>query len=277
MNSFLNKNVLVFVIFLLQIHSLDGQPSHITGNIKDGVTRWPVQLVRIQNVSSHQLAFSDTSGIFRIHAKAGDTLVLSAAGYYYKVFILGDTLVNFIACSLDPLIYEIKEAHVYTFRSYEEFRQQFIDLDLSRDKTGILRENLRQISLATAMEAERKRQEKQSLDGGIKLMSVPILTPEEKQRIKLKAVMATENRKNQVYKKFNPNLIKRITGIKEDEEVIAFMQFCNFSDEYILTAGAYDLVVIIARKYEEFRRRKSGHSNDLKGREEFIYVERLLA
>jgi len=100
------------------------------------------------------------------------------------------------------------------------------------------------------------------LEGGAAIASAPILTPEEKQMIKLKEILADENCKNQVYQKYNPEIIKRITGIAREEEIIEFMTFCNFSDDYILNTNDYDLIVMIARKYEEFLRHKKTGTPD---------------
>jgi hypothetical protein len=44
------------------------------------------------------------------------------------------------------------------------------------------------------------------------------------------------------------------------------MAFCSFSDVFILNTNEYDLMVLIARKYEEFLRVKKGMGSDRKDR-----------
>jgi hypothetical protein len=266
------KTSLFSAILFLQINSMYGQDSRVLGRIMEGSTRWPVQLAIIQNVSSRISTFSDTSGFFHIRAIAGDTLVFSAMGFYYSVAVVSDSLLNAKSVrqfKMEPLVYKIQEANVYSLGTYEQFKQKFIALDLSKDKTEILRRNLQHQSLTAAREADQIRQQKQSLEG-VKLMSVPILTPEEKHMIMLKEILVKEDHKNRVYKKYNPDIIKKVTGITEDEEVLAFMLFCNFSDDYILNIHEYDLMVMISRKYEEYCRLKEGKGSDEKSQIPFI-------
>ncbi len=232
------KTALALAIILMHAGILTGQDTRLHGRIMEGDTRRPVQFAHVQNVSSRQSVFSDTSGFFHIPARAGDTLVFSAVGFYYSTTVVSDSLLSnafFETFKMAPRIYEIDEARVYAFGTYEQFKQRFISLDLSKNKTEMLRRNLQQEALAAARETDRFEQERKMLEGGgVRLASIPILTPEEKQRLKLKEVMANESQKNRVYKKYNPDIIKKVTGIVEDDEVIAFMIFCNFSDDYIL-------------------------------------------
>ena len=280
MNSPLLKTLLAPVIILLQINTMTGQDSRLHGRIMEENTRRPVQLAHVRNVSSRQSAFSDTSGYFHIHAVAGDTLVFSAIGFYYSVAIVSDAWIKaafFWQFKMVPRIYEIEEARVYAFGTYKQFKQRFISLDLSKNETETLRKNLQQQSLVVAREADRIQQEKKQLEeGGVKLAGVPILTPEEKQMLKLKEMLASENHHNQVYKKYNPDIIKKVTGIKADDKVIEFMVFCNFSDNYILNTTEYDLMVMIARKYEEYRRLREGKGSDKKGLMPLNYTESVL-
>jgi len=161
---------------------------------------------------------------------------------------------------MDPLVYNIVEANVYPFTTYKEFKHQFVNLDLSKDKNEILRKNLNQESLIAAYEGDRIWREKNKTGG----IGAPILTPREKEMLKLKEIVAREKTKNQVYKKYNAEIVRKVTPITSDDEMLEFMNFCNFSDDYILNTNAYDLMVIIARKYEEYRRLKEGRGSDKK-------------
>jgi hypothetical protein len=246
--------------------TISGQVSGVHGRILEGDSRWPVYRVLVQNVSTHQWTTSDTSGFFHLQAAAGDTFVFSASGYYHLVKMVTDSMLNtpaYRSFEMNPLVYPIREANVFALGTYKDFKQKFISLDLSKDKTAILRRELQQESVTVAREAYRKMQEKQKIGGGV---GVPILTPQEKERIKLGAILAAENQRKQVYTKYNPVIIKKITGITTDEETLEFMAFCNFSDEWIVNTNEYDLMEMIARKYEEFRRTKKGMGSDRKVR-----------
>jgi hypothetical protein len=266
MNATIYKVLPMSVLIFMKAVIITGQVSYVNGRIMEGDSRWPVYRVLVQNVSLHRWVYSDTSGCFHLAAAAGDTLVFSATGYYHRVETVKDSMLNtpvFRPFKMDPLVYPISEANVFALGSYNQFRQKFISLDLSKDKTENLRRNLQQESVIAACDAYRNMQQKQKIGGGV---GVPILTPQEKERIKLRAILTAENQKKQVYMKYNAGIIKKITGLAADEEILEFMAFCKFSDEFILSTGDYDLMVIIARKYEEFLRAKKGLGSDRKSR-----------
>ncbi len=267
------KPVFIYVLIIVtHIPIIRAQDVYLKGRLTDAVSHMPVAFAHIQNYSIRKATFSDTSGYFIMKVSPGDTLVFSAIGYYYKVAVISDSFVRARAnlnYRLYPRIYEIEEARIFAFRNYDEFRNSFLKLDLSKDKTEKLRKDLQEQSTQVALEADRQRKERESLNG-VKLLTVPILTPEEKQMIKLKGRLAEEKRKNEVYKKYNPELVKKVTGLQHDDEVMEFMKFCNFSDAYILNINEYDLVVVIMKKFEEYIRSRSGNKKDESIREPLI-------
>ena len=265
MNVSIYKVLPISVFIFMKAVTITGQVSCVHGRIMEGDSRWPVYRVLVENVSSHRWVSSDTSGCFHLPASAGDTLVFSASGFYHRVEIVTDSLLNtdvFRPFKMDPLVYPIREANVFALGTYNQFRQKFICLDLSKDKTENLRRNLQQESVTVARDAYQNMQQKQKIGGGV---GIPILTPQEKERIKLRAILAAEDQKKQIYTKYNTDIIKHITGITADDEILEFKAFCSFSDEFILNTSEYDLMVIIARKYEEFLREKKGIGSDSKG------------
>jgi hypothetical protein len=262
----MNKAIPISALIFIKAVTMTGQVSYVHGRIMEGDSRWPVYRVLVQNISSHRWVSSDTSGCFHLIASSGDTLVFSASGYYHRVEIVNDSMLNtpvFFSFKMDPLVYPISEANVFALGTYSQFRQKFINLDLSKDKTENLRRNLQEESVIAACDAYQNMQQKQKIGGGV---GIPILTPQEKERIKLKKILDYENQKKKVYEKYNTDIIKKITGMSTDEEILEFKAFCNFSDEFILNTSEYDLMVIIARKFEEFLRVKKGLGSDSKGR-----------
>lgn len=265
MNIPIYKVLPIPVFIFMKALTITGQVSYVHGRIMERDSRWPVYSALVENVSLHRWVSSDTSGCFHLPAVAGDTLVFSASGFYHRVEIVADSLLNtdvFRPFKMDPLVYPIREANVFALGTFDQFRHKFISLDLSKDKTENLRRNLQQESVTVARDAYQNMQQKQKIGGGV---GIPILTPQEKERKKLRAILATEDQKKQIYTKYNTDIIKKITGITGDDEILEFRTYCNFSDEFILNTSEYDLMVIIARKYEEFLRVKKGIGSDSKG------------
>ena len=102
---------------------------------------------------------------------------------------------------------------------------------------------------------------KQTLENGVTFLSAGIYTPEEIERMKLAKIKEEEQVRDQIYYKFNPRVVKEITGLLEDSEIIEFMLFCKFSDAYLLEVNEYDLASRIALKYKLFLKLKEDEKN----------------
>jgi hypothetical protein len=212
----------------------------------------------ILNFSRHFSIYSDTSGKFILDVYPGDTLVLSAVGYFYRKVVATDTLLKSNPPSrffMAPRTYEISEARIVRLGTYDEFRQNFISLDKPRTQTEVLADDLAEISHKVAGESYYHAQAEQKLDG-IRLLTVPILTPEEKERLELARILEEEEIRNQIYRKFNPEVVRKVTGMKEDDNIIEFMIFCDFSDNYLLIISEYELMEDIAMKFGAFKRKR---------------------
>jgi hypothetical protein len=219
----------------------------LTGLIRDKITGMGVVNALVLNYSTRQSVYSDNSGIFNLEINIGDTVVLSAVGYYYDRLVVNDSLpgapvpVKFI---FTPRAYEISEARIIGLGTYDDFRNRFLELQRPKTKIEILTENLAGTSLIEAKDA---------YNGPPAGLAVPIRSPEEKERIALKKIMEKEKIKEQVYLKFNPEVIKKLTGLTDDRDILEFLTFCDFSDEYLLEINEYDLADLIVLKFEDFK------------------------
>jgi hypothetical protein len=234
------------------------QQGEINGKVVDVVTGKAVEYTAILNYSQHLRMYSNSAGEFKIQAQAGDTLVFYAVGYFYNKVIANADMINTAtqrAFTLMLQAFEIQEVRVYSLGTYEDFRQRFLNLDRQATQTEKLSQELAETSRKVAREAYDQAMAAKKLDG-ITLVSVPILTPEEKERLLLAQIIEEEKINDQIYQKYNPVVVKKVTGLTDDDDIIEFMVFCNYSDTYLLKVNDYDLMVSIARKYEQFKRKK---------------------
>lgn len=229
----------------------------LKGKVVDDYSGKPVEYAYIHNYSRKLNTYSNGSGDFTLGAGAGDTLVLYGLGYFYKKVVVEPEMINpqhTPELTLKQQAYGIAEAKIVGFGSYEQFRQSFLELDQPKTPTQVLNEQMAEVSRNEAVEAYQKAQAEKKLDG-ITFAAVPILTPEEKERIKLGRIVKKEQIRDQIYQKFNPMVVRSVTGITDDDEVIAFMVFCDFPDKYLLEVDEYDLRTRIALKYEMYKRK----------------------
>jgi len=197
------------------------------------------------------------TGDFKQEAQAGDTLVIYAVGYYYRKIMVDQSMLNTTApvpLTLTQQAVEIAEVRIISLGTYEEFREQFMALDRPKTKTERLASDLAQIAQLEGKEAYDEAMAKGELKPPG--LGFKILTPEEKERLILVDIIEQEKVRDQIYHKFNPVLVKKVTGLVDDDTVIEFMVFCGYSDAFLLQVNEYDLMASIARKYELFKIKK---------------------
>lgn len=231
-------------------------------------TKDKIPFAHIFNESQRRGFITNEKGEFQIPVNPGDTLIVSALGYYPKVVFLSEANMereNMVR--LTPQLYEIGEVSVLAFRNYDDFKRKFLALELPNTPTDRLKNNLTLIARKEAKQADYERQVKEILEQpGIKFFSasVPIYSREERQLQNFAKVLEKEGRQRVIDKKYNRDIIYEITHLSQDE-ITEFMGFCNFSEEYLLEASEYDILVKIEEKFKEYQLWKesgSFHFND---------------
>lgn len=255
----------IFTIFFPAIsqQSPEDQNLSLNGCVTDEKTGKKLPLVHIFNESSRTTDVTDTGGQFTINVNRGDTLVFSSIGFYYKVVYITDSMlrVGSALITLMPRKYEVPEARVLDLGTYEQFRQKILSLKLPETRTDKLRKSLQKAAREEAMEVEYVRRMDKLTQGG-NLLTIPILSPDEKQMLVLKKIKEEEKTKKVIAEKFNRAFIGEITEL-EGDELTEFMVFCNFSDEYLLDATRYEILIKVLEKLKEFKKLKySGFNFD---------------
>ncbi len=262
------RKSLVFLIYLLlvccHVDFAFSQISYlatkkITGKLIDNETGKGIPFVHVLNESLQISVISDTSGRFVIRGKTGDTLVFSILGYLGKYIVLNekDTGKDLVT-KLVPRTYDIAEVKVFGYTTYSQFKQGFRDLQLPETQTDRLRESLNRIALEIGKEARYQLAMEKATQGG-NLISVPILSPEEIQRLKLKQIIKEEKIQAEIDKKFNRQIVAEVTGLK-DKDLDDFMLFCKLDRQFLLDANQYDILVKVLERLAAFKqiRKNSG-------------------
>ena len=115
---------------------LNAQPGPLRGKIVDEETGRSVEYGIVLNYSRHVTMYSSSTGEFYLQANPGDTLVLSAMGYYYRKIIVSDSLLTAsmpVTFNVSPRAFEIGEAKIVALGTYDQFRQNFVNLEQAKD------------------------------------------------------------------------------------------------------------------------------------------------
>ncbi len=254
------QSLLSFILMLgvLSHTSSYGRQNTITGCIINHSTKEPVKFAHIQNYSNHAIAITDTNGLFIIRASPGDTLIFSAIGYFYKKVTIADLLMKRGIVPVFELmvrIYDIDEANIYIPGTYQKFKRDFIELEIPKTREDILRENLGMIASIEG----KKAYDQAIATGRIEppAPGFPILSADEKARLRLKIYISRQKNQNIIYEKYNVEIVKQVTGLTDDDEAMSFMLFCNFDEQYLLQVNQLDLMKEIADQYELYKKEKT--------------------
>jgi hypothetical protein len=245
------------------LHCVSAQTGEMKGKILDSGSNLPVAYATILNYSTRVSVYANGSGEFSIDAHPGDTLVFSSIGYFYeKTEVLGsflgsDTPVLF---RLSPQAYEITEARIVPLGTYDQFKRNFVNQNIPKSKSEMLTETLTKISKNEGQDAYNMALASGRLEPP--RMGVKILSPEEMERIMLAGIIEKEKVRDQVYQKFNPEVVKKVTGLTDDGVIIEFMVFCDYPDQYLMEVNEYDLMVNIGMKYDEFKKKRLKDKSD---------------
>ena len=96
----------------------------------------PLQFVHILIMNQHRGTISDTRGMFSFVVHPRDTIMFSVVGFKRTGLIIPDTLASFnypVDVIMEGDTIEIREVIILPWKTYEEFKQAFISIELPDD------------------------------------------------------------------------------------------------------------------------------------------------
>lgn len=209
-----------------------------------------VPYVHIINLSTNQGTTSDLEGKFNISISKEDTLMFSSVGFDKYKLTFSDHEIDsdsyFIRILLDQSSYELSPVNIFAFKDEAGFKQDILNMKLPEASNPKI---LVPGSYGGPLTSR-------DLNGGFSLGSpissvVNIFSKEAKELRKYEKVKKDYPRQKTINEKYNMEVVEEITGLK-DEDLNKFMLFCKISDDYILTANDYEIVVAVHNCYKEF-------------------------
>ncbi|MFZ5939424.1 MAG: hypothetical protein ACOYXB_02515 [Bacteroidota bacterium] len=262
------QRIVLLFVTLMTLVPLQAQlfePEYFRGRIIDDSTGNRVSWVNIFNESRREWYTSDGEGRFNLPLKGNDTLVFRAMGFLGKVVIVDATMSDsFTVVRMAPRYYEIGEVAIRAFRSYEDFKQEFKTYRVQPTEQEIMRESFASMAASEGKAAfeEKVIEETIKNSGQYTIATVPILSKEDKFMIRYNKRMEEEEVQRQIDKKYNREIIARVTGLPEDE-ITDFMVFCNFSTAYLTRATELQIIELIRDKLALYlKMQKSGFYPD---------------
>jgi len=200
----------------------------ITGKITDGKNGYSLYPATILNQHSGAVVSSDSSGFYRIKARAGDTLRFSYLGYRPAVYKVPEGLDRIIYdAELSPGMKRLTEVEVQALSPY------------ARDSLDRITTFGEYLSKPTIPPVQVMMHNPGDLAGiGFTFHPFSYFSKAEKRKRRFRKMYAEFERKDFVESRYTPRLVTRLTGLKGDS---LRMFLLRFEPSYDFTREATDL------------------------------------
>jgi len=225
------------------------------GNLYDSTSYKPVKYAHIINLDGNNATISDSLGTFDIKIHPGDSLMITSIGYettYYRYTGEWQKAV-FASIPMKEKVYPITGVEVTPWGTYREFKRKFLELDIKdpeEDVHPLLWEGI-----------TREPKIKEPINPGISspvTMIYNLFSEKAQSKQKLRELKKRKSREELIEDKYNREQISALTGLT-GQKLERFMDYCDFSDEYILNTKEYFILERVKECYQHFMRVDSLH------------------
>jgi hypothetical protein len=218
--------IVFFLIFFTDSFAQKSVPWIIKGTVYSYDSISPLNNIVVCNFHNKPLAITELQGNFKLKLNTTDTLILRGLNIISDTIFLDrrkiftDTLVFFILFKS----YELDEIEIkkLKFVPYYEFKWKYPFN--SKPATGMS-------PLAFLYEKTNKKY---------------------KEYGKVRALVDNDEREFLIHERLNFKKINEIITI-EDSDYEPFLDFCNFSKDFIKTSNDYDIIVTVKKKFAQFK------------------------
>ena len=244
--------LLLTISFFLSLTSWAQNQALLTGQVRDMTTGHALPSVHVINLRDSSATISDLRGIFRLPVQTGDSVVYSSIGFTERVYSVNDSLlaVNPFYVRLAPKVYQLGEVTVNPLGSKAQFRKEFMELDLADEQMeiqGVINNVERDFPVWEDAEEIKK----------IKYALNPVsylyynFNKHAKARQEYRKLVATDHKRDEARAKFDTLAVSKYTGL-EGDSLLLFMNFCDLTDAFLYKASAYDIMLVVQKKYAQF-------------------------
>jgi hypothetical protein len=145
-----------FSFYVSSIQAQDQKLIQLTGRVLDELLR-PMPYAQVLVMNNYRGAITNNYGKFSVVVEALDSVLVTSVGYKTKYLVIPDNLpTNFlnveVVLQVDTLV--ISEARIYPWKTYEEFKEAFVQLKLPVADIERARRNIALIKTQIIMDHE---------------------------------------------------------------------------------------------------------------------------
>ena len=252
----IRKRVVVLILFIFaSFGNMSAQSIVITGIAMNSEDSSLVEAAHVFTRPGNSATITDESGLFTLRIRLSDTLYVKALGYDNAViYPVRQHLVSgdFLPVQLKPRTYAIREVTILPYRSYAQFKAAFRNHPVSNENPQVTLDMPEVTAAGPGL---------QNSGFGVTFSPISMLynqfSKEGKELRKYAIVVEQQRITDQVTKKYNVKIVKRVTGIESEKEAYDFMDYCKLSDSFILKSNDYEILMAIKRCYKAYRQEKN--------------------
>jgi len=247
---------MVFLILLLYPITFLVQAQHVEGEITSSADSQPIEGVHILNRTSHNMAISDEYGRFSIIADQGDTLIVSNINFNSKQFIFNEE--KFLKITLNPAVIQLEEVRVSNMPETEaDFRNKIIDMGEIEDDSFVpfgMKPNKPMGKVPKNYDPNYTNSLGYAINKPISFL-VKKISKSHKNKVKYYQKVANQGNAIANNKKFNPEIVEELTGLKNDE-LTDFIQYLDLDPAFIQRSTEYEIAARILEEFDNFKIQK---------------------
>ncbi len=251
------KNLVLLLTFFLSILEGSAQDRVLLGGIlSNHITGKGLESVHVLNLTDSLATISNAEGAFKIPVNVGDSLVFTSIGYFTKALIVTEEILalDYVNVKMAQREYQLSEVEVNPLGTKEQFREKFMALEVDDgtiDIIGVKKPSKDPRTIPVTEDKNEIKKAKYILNPASFLYGN--FSRDAKARQELHRLNREKEKHRYNYKKFNEDVVHRITGY-EEARLIEFMDYCNFSENQIFRYTEYEITVAVLNKQRSFER-----------------------
>lgn len=225
-------------------------PELLRGKVISRSDSTAIPNVHVINQSHARATTSGAEGQFGIPVQVGDSIRFQAIGFETRVFGISQEVLNQQedwVVRLEEKIYELPVVEIWPYQTFSEFKYAFLNF---KDPEPEFELELPEVSL-DAIPGNRPPGLGVVIPGPITFLYDRFSRRGKAQRNYLE-VMRQEDLASRASRVVNPQVIERLTGLKEREDINAFLIHCGITDEYVVNTREAEVFARIIACYEGY-------------------------
>ncbi|MBW6480450.1 MAG: carboxypeptidase-like regulatory domain-containing protein [Bacteroidales bacterium] len=223
------------------------RPLPLKGFVVDERDSTAIPNVHIINLNRVKGTTSGNDGSFGILVNPGDSILFQAVGFVSDTLKITTEMLVGKERVIVPLIdktYQLPTVDVYPWATFTDFKYAFLNFE---DPESPINLNLPPVEF----------QPEPGEGVGI-VIPGPItalydhFSRRGRELAKYREVSEETVLARRASRVVNPEIVKRLTGIESEQEYYIFLDFCNISDEYIVSTQEYQVYQRILQCYKQY-------------------------